>query len=382
MTQSTHHFMNVAVSEAFLLTSLGGDADMLYANVSAAFRNEEMVEIAREGYGENDSVVLRTCPIPVPGRTRLSAVIPELLGKVFVDMERHIRRNLATGNRVRLHLVGPPAEAERSELLAAHVQFEWLIRTSDVMESVTRTTGDPQSATADLIDCCRSLVEGEHDAVYFGGIDSLISSATFDELFEQGRIPRDPAAGAVSPGEGVAFIGLRRIDESDADAVKLSAAAVTPVEAESVVARADALARSLSRADTTPEGRRQGVTEVIHDLQGEEDRVREWMLAQDRVWPNRLPEPLRQAIQDGKLESADNPDEIAVQVTEIADTLGCPGAVGLPVSLAVGYGKLNCARAFRAFGCPMPTELLVVDASSPRSRGAVRLSLAEHTNES
>ena len=374
--------MNVAVSEAFLLTSLGEDADMLYANVSAAFRNEEMIEIAREAYGENDSVVLRTCPIPLPGRTRLSAIIPELLGKVFVDMERHIRRHLAAGDKVRLHMLAPPAEASRSELLAPHVQLDWLSRTSDVMERVETTAGDSQSATADLIDCCRSLAEGEYDAVYFGGIDSLISSATFNELFEQGRIPRDPAAGAVSPGEGVAFIGLRRIEEGDTASVKLSAAAVTTVETESVVSRADALARSLSRAGTTPEGGQRGITEVIHDLQGEEDRVREWMLAQDRVWPNRLPESLRQAIQDGKLESADNPDEIAVQVTEIADTLGCPGAVSLPVSLAVGYGKLNCARVFRGFGCPMPTELLVVDASSSQSRGAVRLSLAEHTNES
>ncbi len=379
--ESARHFMNIAVSEAFLLTALGEDATMLYANVSAAFRNEETREIPRAGYGESDSVALRTCPIPAPGRTHLAAMVPELLGRVLVDMERPVRRHLAAGEKVRLHVVAPPADAARSRSLSSSLQLDWLRRHSEALSRVACTTGDTQSATADLIDCCASLVAGDCDAAYFGGMDSLISPATFDELFEQGRIPRDPAAGAVSPGEGVAFIGLRRIGESDTTAVRLTAAAAAPVESESVSARAGALARSLTHAVSAPGGERIHITDVIHDLQGESARVREWMLAQDRAWPNRLPESLRQAVQDGKLAEAANPDEITVRVTGIAATLGCLGAASLPVSLAVGLGKLHCARAFRSFGCPMATELLVVDAASSRSRGAVRLSLAEHTEE-
>jgi hypothetical protein len=146
-----------------------------------------------------------------------------------------------------------------------------------------------------------------------------------------------------------------------------------PLSGKAGTTKLSGLATSINGLFTGLGLRSADMPRVVHNLQGEKAYSLEWLQVENAVWPNQLPEELRQAMQDGLMEAPDNPDEHKLDTLGLTPVLGDTGAAALPLSLGLGVGKLNYFRRYSKFELPFANDVLVVDAGDIPTRGAIYL---------
>lgn len=206
-----------------------------------------------------------------------------------------------------------------------------------------------------LNDAMEMLRAGQAEACVVGGVDSYLDVGTQEWLYATGRLKHPNQPVGLMPGEGAAFVRVERVQSANR-AGHVILASVGPVVVHTETYRLDderpglhgrALVEAIREVLQRNEQRERDVRVMIHDLNGQERRAREWGTA------------LIQLLSDfrslGELERW-------LPAVSFGDT-GCAA------------GAIAACMAIRAFarGYSRGNEILLCNASEQGERGAAIL---------
>lgn len=236
------------------------------------------------------------------------------------------------------------------------------------------------SITAALRSAIAELNEGKWQTVIFGGADSLISLFTCQDLHDAGRLNAAGKSAGIVPGEGAAFVVLQTKDAAAKNTTPalgyLSGLSVAPephardADIEATVGLSTAINQALTQAGI-------GATDIqgiVHSLGAETVHAFEWYQTTKKLWPRRVDEQQRIAVQIGEIEQADIPDDPIPQIILPHMTMGEIGAAALPMRFATALAWIEYDAHQARWGFPIRKHLLVCDTPDTPERGAFVIS--------
>jgi 3-oxoacyl-[acyl-carrier-protein] synthase I len=243
-------------------------------------------------------------------------------------------------------------------------------------------TNDTGSSTIALSTALAELNENKWQAVIFGGADSLIS---MDKCLELDKVKRLNTVGkreGLVPGEAAAFVLLQSAD------VAAKHIPVSPVlaylrgmgiAAEPNARNADlggteglssAINQALAQAGITATD----LQGIVHNLGAETVQSLEWHHTTQAIWPRRVSEQQRLAVQNGEIEQAEIPDDPIPDIECPYQTMGQVGAAALPMQLATALAWIEYDQHQARWGFPVRNHLLICDTPDAAERGALIIS--------
>lgn len=238
-------------------------------------------------------------------------------------------------------------------------------------------TGSSSSALRTAV---AELNEGKWQAVIFGGADSLISIFTCQDLHEAGRLNAVGKSTGIIPGEGAAFMVLQSKEGAAGNANKplayLSGTGVAPephaidADIEATTGLSTAITQALTHAGIAATD----IQGIAHGLGAETVHAFEWYQTTQKIWPRRIDEQQRVAVQLGEIEQADLPDDPIPQVILPHMTMGELGAATLPMHIATALAWIEYDAYQSRWGFPTRKHLLVCDTPDALERGALIIS--------
>ena len=100
----------------------------------------------------------------------------------------------------------------------------------------------------------------------------------------------------------------------------------------------------------------------------------EWYQTTKKIWPRRVNEQQRMAVQLGEIEQADMPDDPIPKEVLPYKTMGEVGAAALPMQLATALSWIEYDAHQSRWGFPVRQHLLVCDTPAVAERGAIVIS--------
>ena len=241
---------------------------------------------------------------------------------------------------------------------------------------------DTGSSSSALRSSLAELNQGKWQAIIFGGADSLISIDKCLELDEANRLNTTSHKEGLVPGEGAAFIVLQSVAEASKHtppilgylrglgiAAELNA---RQAGAQATQGLANAINQALAQAGITATD----VQGIVHNLGAETVQSLEWYQTTQALWPRRVNEQQRIAVQMGELEQADIPPDPIPQIILPHLTMGEIGAAVLPMQLATALAWIAYDARQTRWGFPIRNHLLVCDTPDTTERGALIISPA------
>ena len=113
---------------------------------------------------------------------------------------------------------------------------------------------------------------------------------------------------------------------------------------------------------------------IVHNLGAETVQSLEWLQTTQKMWPQRVDEQQRMAVQMGEIEQAEIPDDPIPKIVSPYMTMGEVGAAALPMQLATALTWLEYSVWQTRLGLPVRNHLLVCDTSEAPERGALIIS--------
>jgi len=221
------------------------------------------------------------------------------------------------------------------------------------------------SALQVLQNAIQKLKQGDIDVIVFGGIDSLINDVTWLELVTSGRVMALGESSGLILGEAAAYIVIENNEEAK---IKISSIDVNP-EPNSKKAdrlKMSGLQKSIQNVVKAEQISADLLQTIILTFGAEIVDELEWYQTKRQVWPRKLPEQQRIAMQLGeiespKLENCSYPDEVRTHYS-----LGEVGAASIPIALVLSYARTS-------FNFPKFQNILLCETSDQPWRAAVFL---------
>lgn len=197
------------------------------------------------------------------------------------------------------------------------------------------------SLTGELRQAAQALSEGQAGCILFGAVDSLLDPLTLEALGRERRLLTGGTDGGCVPGEAAVFVELLPSAGAPSGCPRITAFAEAeePEAGRPDETRLQGLQRMLSQLAEQAGHSIEALDCLALPLAGEPHRALEWFQAANRLWPLRLDETRRLAMQQGE---ADAPQPDAPEDREILDPAGLLGDTGI-VEPLLGLA-LACAR--------------------------------------
>ena len=239
---------------------------------------------------------------------------------------------------------------------------------------------DTTSASSALRTAVAELNQGKWQAVIFGGADSLISMDACLTLNDQGRLNTVSNSNGIIPGEAAAFVVLQTKETASNNITPTLAylsglgVADEPHARDADLHATEGLSSAITQAITQAGIAATDIEGLVHNLGAETVEVLEWDQTTKKIWPNRVNEQQRMAVQLGELEQADNPEDPIPRALHPYKTMGETGAAALPMQLATALAWLEYDAHQARWGFPVRKHLLVCDTPAAPERGALVIS--------
>lgn len=211
------------------------------------------------------------------------------------------------------------------------------------------------------------LNEGKWQAVIFGGVDSLISMDTCLALNDDNRLSTSTNSSGLVPGEAAAFVVLQTRDLALRSSSTIKAylkglgVAAEPnaraADTQATAGLASAINQALAQAGIVASD----IHGIIHNLGAETVHSFEWYQTTQALWPRRVSEQQRMAVQNGEIKQADLPDDPLPETILPYLTMGEVGAAVLPIQLATALSWIEYDVSQSRWGFPIRQHLLVCD---------------------
>ncbi len=311
-----------------------------------------------------------TCPVLEVAEGPVERLL-ELCGRALAGLS-FVDEAPDRSGRVRLLVQGPPADSERGQLAA---EQDWLGSLSAWLSSelaVDWTVEQVPSALDGLLMAADLIGGGACERVVLGGVDSLLDPLTVAELAQARKLLVHGAGDGLVPGEAAAFVVLESAAAGARSLGRLRAVArrSEPAHGRPDETRLEGLASAMETVAEITQASPDCIECVVVPLAGHRHRMLEWHQATTRLWPLRLAETERQAMERGEVEAPQPVPEPEREILDPGITLGETGAAGLWLSLL-----LACAR----FDFDWPAREAVVVAHMPDApeRGAIWMEAAK-----
>lgn len=224
------------------------------------------------------------------------------------------------------------------------------------------------------------LNEGKWQAILFGGADSLISMDACLKLDQANRLNTVGKTEGIVPGEAAAFVLLQSADDAAKNTTPILAyLRGLGVESEPNARVADlevtdglsiAIGQALTQAHITA----LDIQGIVHGLGAETVQSLEWYQTTQKIWPRKVSEQQRIAVQNREIEQADIPDDPIPTILLSHMTMGEVGAAALPMQLATAIAWMEYDAHQARWGFPVRKHLLVCDTPDAAERGALVIS--------
>ncbi|MDO8990760.1 MAG: hypothetical protein Q7U91_14140, partial [Sideroxyarcus sp.] len=113
---------------------------------------------------------------------------------------------------------------------------------------------------------------------------------------------------------------------------------------------------------------------IVQGLGAETVHAFEWYQTTKKLWPRRVDEQQRVAVQLGEIEQADIPDDPIPKIILPHMTMGEVGAAALPMRFATALAWIEYDAHQARWGFPIRKHLLVCDTPDVQERGAIIIS--------
>jgi len=239
---------------------------------------------------------------------------------------------------------------------------------------------EKNSSTSSVRTAIAELNEGKWEAIVFGGADSLISIFTCMDLHEENRLNFAGNTEGVVPGEAAAFVVLQTKDRADKDNTPILAYLrgigvateqhARDADIEATEGLSNAIGQALAQSGLVAEV----IQGVVHNLGAETVQSLEWHQTSQAIWPRRVSEQQRIAVQNGEIEQAEIPDDPIPQSLLPYMTMGEVGAAALPIQLATALAWMEYDTWQSRMGFPVRENILICDTPDAPERGALIMS--------
>ena len=241
-------------------------------------------------------------------------------------------------------------------------------------------TNDTHSITNVLCTAVAEMNEGKWQAIIFGGADSLISMDKCLELDAATRLNTVGKREGLVPGEAAAFVVL----QSTESAVKNKTPALAYLRGVGIAAEPNARNADIEATEGLSSAINQALAQagitatdiqgIVHNLGAETVQSLEWHHTTQAIWPRRVSEQQRLAVQNGEIEQADIPDDPIPDIECPYQTMGEVGAAALPMQLATALAWIKYDGHQAKWGFPVRNHLLLCDTPDAAERGALIIS--------
>ena len=236
------------------------------------------------------------------------------------------------------------------------------------------------SSTSAICTALAELNDGKWQAIIFGGADSLVSIYTCMDLHNENRLNIVGKREGLVPGEAAAFVLLQSAESAMKNTtpalgyLRGMGIAAEPnarnADLESTEGLSSAINQSLAQAGITATD----VQGIVHNLGAETVQSLEWHHTTQAIWPRRVSEQQRMAVQNGEIEQAEIPDDPIPDIECPYQTMGEVGAAALPMQLATALAWIKYDAHQARWGFPIRNHLLVCDTPDAAERGALIIS--------
>jgi len=236
------------------------------------------------------------------------------------------------------------------------------------------------TSTSALRTAIAELNEGKWQAIIYGGGDSLLSMETCLDLNEQNRLNTVSSNTGLVPGEGAAFVVLQTNDTAKTNTTPALAylsglgVAAEPNARNADLAATEGLSSAINQAIAQAGIAATDIQGIVHNLGAETVHAIEWYQTTKKIWPRRVNEQQRMAVQLGEIEQADMPDDPIPKEVLPYKTMGEVGAAALPMQLATALSWIEYDAHQSRWGFPVRQHLLVCDTPAVAERGAIVIS--------
>lgn len=239
---------------------------------------------------------------------------------------------------------------------------------------------DVNAGSSALQAALAELNEGKWQAIIFGGADSLISMDKCLELDEAKRLNTVGKREGLIPGEAAAFVVLQTKDEADKNSTPILAylrgvgIAAEPNARNADLGATEGLSSAINQALVQAGIAATDVQGIVHNLGAETVQSLEWHHTTQAIWPRRVSEQQRMAVQNGEIEQADIPDDPIPDIECPYQTMGEVGAAALPMQIATALAWIKYDAHQAKWGFPVRNHLLICDTPDAPERGALIIS--------
>jgi 3-oxoacyl-[acyl-carrier-protein] synthase-1 len=326
-------------------------------------------------------LVPRMAPVPsfgdIPERERMYQLTTNALSTAAAQ----ISPSLEPESVLIVIMVAPEFVTRFKKVDTLHLQSYLTEKTPRLESSTFRILpNNTGSSTGVLRAAIAELNEGKWQAVIFGGADSLISIFTCQDLHSDDRLNVVGSTEGVVPGEGAAFVVLQSTETANANtSPPLGYLRGLGVEAEpnardADLAATEGLSIAINQALTQADIAATDIQGIVHNLGAETVHAIEWYQTSKKIWPRRINEQQRVAVQLGEIEQADTPDDPIPKIILPYMTMGEVGAAALPMHLATALAWMEFDAHQARWGFPVRKHLLVCDTPDTPERGALIIS--------
>lgn len=224
------------------------------------------------------------------------------------------------------------------------------------------------------------LNQGKWQAVIFGGADSFISMETCKKLHQDKRLNIVGKSQGIVPGEAAAFVVLQSTESATKNTIPVLGylrgvgVAPEPNARDADIEITEGLSNAIGQALTQAGIAAIDIQGVVHNLGAETVQSLEWYKTTQQIWPRRVSEQQRMAVQMGEIEKADIPDDPIPKIVLPYMTMGEVGAAALPIQLATALVWIEYDASQARWGAPIRNHILVCDTPDAPERGALIIS--------
>jgi 3-oxoacyl-[acyl-carrier-protein] synthase-1 len=275
--------------------------------------------------------------------------------------------------------VAPEFVTRFNKIDTEHLQ-NYLVTEIPRLASATFRILPNTTGTSALRSSIAELNEGKWQAVIFGGADSLISMEACLKLDEAKCLNTAGKKAGIVPGEGAAFVVLQTNDTAKTNTTPALAylrglgVAAEPNARNSDIEATEGLSSAINQAITQAGIAATDIQGIVHNLGAETVHALEWYQTSKKIWPRRISEQQRMAVQLGEIEQPDIPDDPIPDTETPYLYMGELGAAAMPMHLATALAWIQYDAHQARWGFPVRKHLLVCDTPDALERGALIIS--------
>ena len=359
--------------------------DETYALISSVLGQMSGVQISEEHKVKSNAsganVQTRMAPVEDIYDIRAYVRMHLLSAAALAKIEDQLSGNVDTDKLLIICVVNPDLITHNGKVDSIPLQ-KYLIEEVQGLESATfRILANNTSSSLNTLRACiAELNEGKWQAVIFGGADSLISIDACLKLNKEERLNTIEKTEGVVPGEAAAFFLLQNKDEADKHAMPILAylrgvgVAAEPNARNADLEATEGLSNAIGQALTQAGIEASNIQGVVHNLGAETIQSLEWYQTTQAIWPRKVSEQQRIAVQNGEIEQAEIPDDPIPQTLLPYMTMGEVGAASLPMQLATALAWMEYDAWQARMGFPVRENILICDTPDAPERGALIMS--------